>query len=155
MQVGSLSCRDLLAGALARSSARADLAGASVACDTPPDLAILADARWTDRILDNLVTNGLAHGGRTPNIVLTAQKVGDDVLICVQDDGPGVPEPLRDSVFERFIRGTESSGSGLGLFISRGLARLMDGELILDAGSESKGATFSLRLPCANSKRPS
>jgi two-component system phosphate regulon sensor histidine kinase PhoR len=149
--VRSLTCSDLLGRAQARSAGRAALAGASVTCHSRDGLAVLADARWADRILDNLVGNALAHGGGTPNVALTAESVGGDVVIIrVQDDGPGVPETLRDAVFERYVRGTsESSGSGLGLFISRGLARLMGGELILESSARSNGATFRLRLPSA------
>ncbi|TMB89559.1 MAG: HAMP domain-containing histidine kinase [Chloroflexi bacterium] len=155
VHVRSLACSDLLGRAQARSAGRAALAGASVKCDSRGDLTVLADARWADRILDNLVINALAHGGGMPHVALTAESVGGDVVIRVQDDGPGVPETLRDAVFERNVRGTsESPGSGLGLFISRGLARRMGGELSLEASAPSNGATFSLRLPCAETFTP-
>src|SRR5437870_3743329 len=57
VHVRSLACSDLLGRAQARSAGRAALAGASVKCDSRGDLTVLADARWADRILDNLVIN--------------------------------------------------------------------------------------------------
>jgi signal transduction histidine kinase len=155
VHVQALPCGDLMGRAVARSAGRAALVGASVGCERTGELAVLADPRWVDRILDNLVTNALAHGGRKPSVALTAENAGGDVVIRVHDDGPGVPAPLRDAVFERFVRGpSESPGSGLGLFISRGLARLMGGELVLEPGPESDGATFSLHLPGAEAEAP-
>ena len=153
LDVRSLACNDLLGRAQERSAGRTALAGASVTCDSRTGLAVRADSRWADRILDNLVANALTHGGGTPHIALTAEGGGGDVVVIrVHDDGPGVPETLRDAVFDRYVRGTSGhSGSGLGLFISRGLARLMGGELILEASALSDGATFSLRLPRAAS----
>jgi signal transduction histidine kinase len=145
-----LLCVELLGRALARSSGHAALVGASVTCEAPRDLTVLADPESVDRILDNLVANALVHGGRAPSIALKAEADEGAVAIRVHDDGPGVPHELRDAVFERFVRGTDQTpGSGLGLYISRGLANLMGGDLVLEAPASGSGATFGLRLPIA------
>ena len=72
------------------------------------------------------------------------------------DDGIGVAPDDLPRIFERFARGTdrvsrEKPGSGLGLYLSRGLAEQMGGSLQLEASQPGKGSTFVLRLPPAAS----
>jgi signal transduction histidine kinase len=78
------------------------------------------------------------------------------VAITVADDGIGVAAADQPRIFERFTRGTdpltrEKPGSGLGLYISRGLAEQIGGSLQLQASQPGKGSTFVLRLPLASS----
>jgi signal transduction histidine kinase len=76
---------------------------------------------------------------------------GPVVSLSVHDEGPGVPEDERESIFQRFHRGRNTSGQagfGLGLAIGRELAERMGGELVLE-DRPGPGATFTLRLPTA------
>ncbi|MGZ8753652.1 MAG: ATP-binding protein, partial [Acidimicrobiia bacterium] len=70
-------------------------------------------------------------------------------VITVNDDGPGIPEDKRESVFQPYERahseGTQPASVGLGLTVSRQLARLMDGDLIYREGTS--GSSFELSLP--------
>jgi signal transduction histidine kinase len=111
-----------------------------------------AVARIARILLDNAI--GIAPPGSS---VLTRTVTEDShAQVTVHDSGPGVPEPERERIFERFQRGSTSggrSGFGLGLAIGRELATRMDGTLaLLDDASEtnSKGACFILRLPAAH-----
>ncbi|TMB44830.1 MAG: histidine kinase, partial [Chloroflexi bacterium] len=85
-----------------------------------------------------------------------ARRDADQVAISVTDDGIGVASADQPRIFERFARGTdrvsrEKPGSGLGLYLSRGLAERMGGSLKVEASQPGKGSTFVLRLPLAAS----
>ena len=72
-------------------------------------------------------------------------------VVSVEDRGRGVPAELRERIFERFVRGDQTSGwapgTGLGLYISRQLAARHGGRLELDQSQAGQGSRFSLRLP--------
>jgi signal transduction histidine kinase len=76
------------------------------------------------------------------------------VLVCVSDTGGGIPADKLDAIFEPFIQLKEGladrgTGVGLGLAISRDLARAMNGDLTVES-TEGKGARFTLALPRAS-----
>ena len=105
------------------------------------------DARRLERIVGNLVDNASRHGGGLSAVVLEEQ--GSDVIIHVDDAGPGVPDGDRDRVFEPFARGdgTDSrDGAGLGLAIAREQASSLGGDVTIDR-SPYGGARFTARLP--------
>ena len=85
--------------------------------------------------------------------VASAARDGD-VVLTVEDDGPGVPAELRERVFERFVRGDgdRGSSSGLGLSIVRAVAESHGGTVTLE--DADPGARFVVRLPPAGSAQP-
>ncbi|MGW3653590.1 ATP-binding protein [Streptomyces sp. NPDC000878] len=111
------------------------------------------DPRRLDVILANLIGNALKHGGSP---VRVSVRVSDndgadaDLLIEVQDHGPGIPEDVLPHVFDRFYKASasrpRSEGSGLGLSIALENAHIHGGE-ITAANSPKGGAVFTLRLP--------
>jgi signal transduction histidine kinase len=130
-------------------------AGSVPATPVPPVPPVLADPFLLRRVLSNLVDNAVRFA-RT-EVRLDVGTDGDRVLLCVSDDGPGIPARDRDRVFERFTRldaarshtgdGTGPAGAGLGLAIVRELVRLHRGEVRLaDAGP---GLRVEVRLPTA------
>jgi signal transduction histidine kinase len=118
--------------------------GVPVTIDAPTDLAAVADPLVIDRVLSNLLANASAHGA--PPIVVTAEGRDRHLRISVCDNGPGVPEQLRERLFERFARADQAVGSGLGLAIARAYARAHGGEIIYDA-TPGFGTRFMLILP--------
>ena len=72
-----------------------------------------------------------------------------EVVLSVEDDGPGIPVELRDKVFERFFRGAgdRSGSSGLGLSIVRAVAQSHDGTVALEEPLDGRGARFVVRIP--------
>ncbi len=100
---------------------------------------VVSDTRvdvWADpvrfrQVLRNLITNARRYGGGS--IAIEVKQRGDAVAISVVDDGPGVPEDREQAIFEAYERGhansTQPGSVGLGLTVSRQLARLMDGDL--------------------------
>jgi two-component system, OmpR family, sensor kinase len=73
-----------------------------------------------------------------------------EVVLAVQDDGPGVAPELREQIFERFVRGAgdRGSSSGLGLSIVRAVAESHGGSVVLE--DVHPGARFVVRLPAAD-----
>lgn len=126
---------------------------ARVEVDADPDAVVRAEPVRLGRILGNLLDNAVSHGAGVVRV--RARREGDDVLIDVVDDGPGIDEADLPHVFERFFksdRSRASGGSGLGLAIAREQARAHGGEL--SAGNEpGAGARFTLRLRAGSLER--
>jgi signal transduction histidine kinase len=80
-------------------------------------------------------------------VTISVARRASRAALVVEDDGPGIPEPQREAVFERFYRGSggAASGSGLGLAIAREMARLMHGAVRLE--SKPGRTLFTLELP--------
>lgn len=104
------------------------------------------------RVVENLLGNARRHTptGTTVRIVLD-DGPGGAVRLTVSDDGPGLPDGLRDSVFERFARGDvsrsrEGGGAGLGLAIVRAVVEAHGGSIEADRGRDG-GASFVVLLP--------
>ena len=126
--------------------ARADETGATIAVDVG-DHAPIGDEDAVERIILNLVDNGLRHGGKGVKVDVQAARSENRVRITVSDSGAGIPAEDRERMFERFHRGAaardpERRGTGLGLAIARELAVAMHGTLTLGEGS-----AFTLELP--------
>ncbi|MCI0424723.1 MAG: GAF domain-containing sensor histidine kinase [Actinobacteria bacterium] len=123
--------------------------GKDVVVATSPTHVAAADPTRVRQIIRNLVTNALRYGG--DQITITTHKYGAEMSLVFSDNGPGVPPELARAVFDPYYRAgsglIRSESIGLGLAVSRQLARLMDGDLMLrtDLGP----ATFQLTLPAA------
>jgi signal transduction histidine kinase len=105
------------------------------------------------QILVNLVTNAHEYSPEGASIEVNARVVDADMEIDVTDDGPGIPSPQVDHIFERFVRGDAGltqrvGGTGLGLAISKSLVELHGGTISVDS-VVGRGSTFSVRLPLA------
>ena len=130
-------------------------AGVKLIVRAPRGMTLLADPDQVHRLLVNLFRNAkeAIQTAGCPNgpgmIRAGADAVGEHVLITLGDNGPGIPERVRERLFQPFSSSLRPEGTGLGLAISRELARGHGGELEL-AGSSPKGATFALRLPLAD-----
>lgn len=97
--------------------------------DVPTHLLI--DSQRVRQCLGNLVGNALKHSSRGP-VSVTVRYVRSRLVIDVADQGRGIPEALHEKVFEPFYRGSsETPGVGLGLAISRAVARQMSGDLVI------------------------
>lgn len=81
-------------------------------------------------IFTNLIGNSLKFGGPSVRVQVRIEDLGEMVRVCVEDDGPGIPDSLKEKVFNRFQRGAHNhSGKGLGLFITRSLVERYDGTI--------------------------
>ena len=99
------------------------------------------------QVLVNLMLNALdaMAGQKEPRLILRVRAASGGAVVEVEDNGPGIPEPLRERIFEPFFSTKGENGNGLGLWISAEIARLHGGELVALAGAS--GALFRLSLP--------
>ena len=121
----------------------------------PPDSRVFAAFAATPFdavrvVLENLLDNARKYGGGNVELVTAAK--GPRWRLEVRDQGQGFSPGDAERLFEPFERGGGKGvahGSGLGLYISRQLARRMHGELTAFSGGPGKGSTFTLELPLA------
>jgi PAS domain S-box-containing protein len=123
--------------------------------DYPIDIRVLegssriqADPRRTRQILRNLITNAMRYGGE--EIQVTIDKAADRIEVKVQDSGKPIPDADVERIFRAYERGkgpSHAASVGLGLNVSRRLARLMDGDLTYR--HEGGWSEFVLSLPSA------
>lgn len=143
--------REAATAAVARATARAELAGAVLGRTLPDRPAtVLADPEHVGLILDNLIGNAVTYGGTS--VMIEVATDGGAVTVSVSDNGRGIDEEMHERVFERFVRADSPGappGTGLGLYISRQLATQLGGSLRLVAAEPEVGSTFALRLPLA------
>jgi two-component system, OmpR family, sensor kinase len=101
------------------------------------------------RLALNLMENAVRHTPPSSRVHATVGRRGDEAVLVVEDDGPGVPESLRPHVFERFVRGEgdRGSSSGLGLSIVRAVAESHGGRVDLE--DAMPGARFVVHIPLA------
>ena len=118
-----------------------------------PTATVWADDNRVRQILLNLLTNAVKYGQREGGgtVTLGTTMTRHDVLIQVSDNGPGIPPEKLEAIFEPFVQLTtgladRQGGVGLGLAISRDLARAMSGDLTVDS-AVGIGSRFTLSLP--------
>lgn len=121
--------------------------------DCLPDLVMLADPEKVRQILLNLLSNAVKFTEEGGHIEIDCARKTDRILISVQDSGIGIPADKLDAIFEPFVQvrsdlARTSEGAGLGLAISRDLARGMGGDLLVSS-TLGEGSVFTLRLPAA------
>ncbi|MFF8291794.1 ATP-binding protein [Streptomyces sp. NPDC016309] len=112
-----------------------------------PDL--WADPDKIDQILGNLLENAVRHGEGTVTIEVAPTGPQDDekgTAVTVSDEGPGIPEESMGRVFTRFWRGSKRGGTGLGLYIVKGIVEAHGGTITVGRGPAG-GAQFRFTLP--------
>ena len=124
-------------------------AGVLIRVTAPASLPGTWDRLAMEQIMDNLVSNALKYGARTPIEVFVAP-CGEHVRIQVRDHGEGIPAAERKRVFERFERavgeGERRSGFGVGLWVVYNLVEAMEGTVTVD-DAPGGGAQFTVTLP--------
>jgi signal transduction histidine kinase len=148
----------LIESARKRLADRARQAGMELAVETPTEaeqMSVRADPSAVEQILFNLVDNAgkYAAGAKDRRIHLQAERNGSYATIRVRDHGPGIAQGDRRKLFRPFSKSARDAansapGVGLGLALSRRLARQMRGDLRLEP-AEGEGAQFVLSLPVA------
>ena len=108
------------------------------------------DADKIDQILGNLVENAVRHGAGIVTVVVEGVRTGGDqadaVAVAVRDQGEGIPPEMVSRVFRQFWRGKRRGGTGLGLYIVKGLVEALDGEITVGR-APGGGAEFRFIVP--------
>lgn len=149
----------------ARQAVRVDeLVERIVSLHTPRTIDVRAaqvtaqvDRAMVERIVDNLLGNAIKHTPADARITVVVAQKGKDVLLAVEDAGPGIQPEYRHSVFDLFTRGPDATvpGAGIGLAIVSQFAAAHGGRAWLDDQQGNSGATFKVLLPdCAHEAEP-
>ena len=142
----------LIAGAVADLAPQIGARRHDVAIDVDPAVAtIRTDPSKLQDVLRNLIENAVNYSPEGRRILIAARPDGTGVAVTVSDEGPGIPEPDLERIFERFYRvdkarSRESGGTGLGLSIVKHLVDLLGGR-VTAANRPSGGAVFTVSLP--------
>ena len=145
----SLPFKPAIDEAMAEGSAGWPGVTVRVAC--PDDLQVIADDDHLHRIITNIVRNAAKAitsrpaGSEAGLVVAEARLAGDQIVLTISDNGPGVPKAVIAKLFQPFSRAGSDGGTGLGLAIARELARGMGGDLELVAAGPT-GSAFALTL---------
>jgi two-component system, OmpR family, sensor kinase len=134
--------------------AAAELGAVSADHDIVLDVhPVVVDAAQDElsRLTLNLLENALRHTPPGTQIRISTEQRDGSATLVVEDDGPGVPEELKPTLFERFVRGAGDRGGsfGLGLAIVKAVAESHGGSVSLEHASSGDGARFVVRLPAA------
>jgi signal transduction histidine kinase len=121
--------------------------------DVPDEpLTASADREKLRQIVANLVDNAVKFSPEGGTVTVEARRSGAAVEVRVVDQGIGIPAGEQERIFRKFHRaeggGRNRGGTGLGLFIARGLVAAMGGRIWVDS-AEGRGSSFAFELPLA------
>jgi signal transduction histidine kinase len=140
-----------IAAAVREAIDDATINGHEVRLEATPGITANVDGRWIAEAIRQAIDNAAAFSPEGAPIDVTVENSDVGVTVTVEDGGPGIPAERREAVFERFARwrppGYEDvPGSGLGLFICRGIVREHGGDVTLDGAPEG-GTILRISLP--------
>ena len=138
---------DVVRRVLAASSAVAEHAHCDLTVSLDDQVSGDWDPQAVEQIVENLLSNALRYGaGKPVTISLLAQEAA--ARLEISDGGVGIAPEHHERIFERFQRvpGTAAAGFGVGLWVSRELARAMSGDVTVTS-APGRGSTFTLHLP--------
>jgi signal transduction histidine kinase len=160
LQALNLDCRPANLASqvqLAVAEVQGSYRGQQIRIDGSTGTLVLADSARLAQILVNVLDNAAKYSPEGSTIEVTWEGTATEAVVYIRDQGLGIPDEGRQRLFTRFGRISGSRiragrvGTGLGLFLGRELARVMGGDLALEA-TGPQGSTFSLRLPLALAK---
>ena len=148
-----LSLEDVDLSALVRDVARrfepvARRTGSTLEVEAPVPVVGRWDAHRLEQMVASLLSNALKFGARRP-VLLRVEAEGDVARLTVRDEGIGISPEQLPHIFDRFSRGVSDrhyGGMGLGLFLTRYVARSLGGEVVAES-TPGQGATFTVHLP--------
>ncbi len=114
-------------------------------------LIVYGDASLLSQLFSNLLSNAVKYSPNGGLIRVTASQEGVQIAVVIEDRGIGIPESDRQRIFERYYRGSNTSGiagSGVGLSLVSAIVDLHKGTISLDS-REGDGSRFAVRLPAA------
>jgi len=118
----------------------------AIEVDAPELPEVDGDYLLLEQLVTNLLENAIRHSPADGTVRASAHVDGPEVVLAVEDDGPGVPAEDRDAIFEAFETRGGRGSTGLGLAICRAVAHAHHGSIGVEA-SDAGGARFVVRLP--------
>ena len=146
----SVKLRDLVGEVIVTLSGKAVEQQIELVNEVDSGVVVQADARRLERMVTNLIDNGIKFGGEGAKVKVRYESNSKD-KIFVEDNGEGIPSQHLDRLFERFYRvdrarSRDMGGTGLGLAIVKHLALLHGGEVTV-VSELGKGTSFTIHLP--------
>jgi PAS domain S-box-containing protein len=157
VEIEAINVRELVNSLAADYRPEATEKGLEIKTDTEADLQFLNSSKlYVREILQNFVTNALKYT-KKGSITIGARPTHNGVNFWVQDTGIGISRTDQEKVFDKFFRSEdfrtrESSGTGLGLYVTMKLARLLHAEVNLKS-QLNEGSTFTIFIPSVKNKR--
>ncbi|HEY8226396.1 MAG TPA: ATP-binding protein [Pyrinomonadaceae bacterium] len=151
LRVAEVDLQPLVDESIASLAAKADALGIRIHNQVPEHIKVYADARRLERMLMNLIDNGIKFNKPSGQVTIKHESGSRDRII-VEDNGDGIPQHHLERLFERFYRvdrarsSDNMGGTGLGLAIVKHLALLHGGEVTV-ASELEKGTSFTIHLP--------
>ena len=129
----------------------AEVNGVSLLADLSDDAAVSGNPAIAEQMAYNLVDNAIKYSPEGGTVSVSIASSGNVVTLSIADEGPGVPDELKERVFERFFRADpsrsrETGGTGLGLAIVKHAAESMGGSVRVE-DAPGGGAVFMVSLP--------
>jgi signal transduction histidine kinase len=143
-----VDCGVVARHAVSRITPAAQAKGVELVVDVVGEMPVCrTDPHRVEQILLNLLTNAIRHTPNNSQVRVEVQSIGGKARISILDQGPGIDESAVEQIFDVYMTnaGEEGQGTGLGLPLSRRLARLLGGEL--QAVARKGGGYFFLDLP--------
>jgi signal transduction histidine kinase len=132
---------------------RTDVHEIRVEAAEPGPMQVVGDADRLAQVVGNLLGNALKHTPRG-RITVRLWHAEAEAGLAIQDQGPGIPRELLDVIFDPRFRvernGADPNGSGLGLYIARGIVEALGGRIWAESGAPGAGSTFHVALPRAH-----
>jgi two-component system sensor histidine kinase KdpD len=135
------------------SRANKTFAKSKISLKLNPNLPLIrGDATLLEQVIFNLLDNAEKYGGPASDTLVEVAKAGEEIVLSVTDQGPGIPSEALELVFEKFYRvghgDGRAAGTGLGLSICRGIITAMGGTIKAESPvSKGKGTRIVIRLP--------
>ena len=128
----------------------APLPGADIELNLPAQASLLGDGHYLERALQNVLVNAKKYAQQ--RITLTLQQQQNHWHIDIEDDGPGIPQAMREEILKPFFRleasrNKQGGGFGLGLAIVQRIVQWHQGSISVSDSATLGGARFCLRLP--------
>ena len=151
-ELQQVDCNALVSGVVAGLGARIAETGATVRVDPLP--TILSQPTQLGQVFQNLISNALKFipPGVVPEVVVSAERIGDEWDLSVTDNGIGIEARHRDRIFGMFKRlhsRAEYEGSGIGLALCKRIVERQGGRIGVDAAASGQGSCFWFALPIA------
>jgi signal transduction histidine kinase len=140
LELDRIDLRELLLGCLGLVRERARHKKLNIECDCPHDIGhIVADERRLKQVLFNILSNSVKFTPENGNIVLSARRHDDEIVLTTTDSGIGISEEEQARVFDKFERGAHPearrSGAGLGLSLVKSFIELHGGTVEIESES--------------------
>jgi signal transduction histidine kinase len=113
---------------------------------SPDALSVRADKDKIQQIIMNIFNNALNYTQPAGYITISSKNIDTNIVISIENDGPGIPKEEQDKIFNKFFRDKSKKGSGLGLSIAKKLVDIHKGRIWVESNGV-KGNIFSFSLP--------